>query len=94
MAAAQIIISSNPGIECMVAQNPILSDPDGGGTNPQILKPRDMVHGGTRTTYCQIRMVAAQILRTSNPGIECMVAQNPILSDPDGGGTAAPHIQG
>ncbi len=81
----------------MVAQNPILSEPDGGGTDPQILKPRYLVHGGTeshvvrsdgdgtdphiinpgtycsawwpRITYCQIRMVAAQILRSSNPGI-------------------------
>jgi hypothetical protein len=142
MAAVQIRRSSNPVIECMVAQNPIFSDPDGGGTAPKIFKPRDRVHGGTeshifisgwwryrpsdpqtqgysawwhRIPYCQIRMVAAQILkprdrvdggtkshivrsgwwrhRSSNPGIECMVAQNPILSDPDGGGTD-PETQG
>jgi hypothetical protein len=49
MAAAQIFRSSNPRIECMVAQNHILSDPDGGGTDPQILKPWDIVHGGTES---------------------------------------------
>jgi hypothetical protein len=69
MVAVQILRSSNPGIECMVAQNPMLSDPDGGGTDPQILKPSDIVHNGTDPTCFQIRMVAAQILRSSNPGI-------------------------
>jgi hypothetical protein len=48
----------------MVAQNHILSDPDGGGTDPQILKPSDRVHGGTEPTCFQIRMVAAHILRS------------------------------
>jgi hypothetical protein len=71
----------------------MLSDPDGGGLDPKILKHRDSVQvaqtpilsdpdgGGTAPS--------PQISRD----IERMVAQNPILSDPDGGGTV-PHIQG
>jgi hypothetical protein len=49
--------SSNTGIECRWHIT-MLSDPDGGGLDPKILKHRDIVHGGTESC-CQIRMVGA-----------------------------------
>jgi hypothetical protein len=73
-------------IECMVVQNHMFSDPYGEGTDSQILKPRDIVHGGTKSHVVRSGYRRHSLI-SSNPGIECMVAQNPILSDPDGGGT-------
>ncbi len=74
----QIIVSSTQGYSAWWHRIPWIyvvhggtvphfSDPDGGGTYPypKILKPRDIVHGWWhRVTCCQIRIVAAQILRS------------------------------
>jgi len=47
----------------LVAQNHMFSDTDGGGTDLQILKPRDICSAWwNRNPYCQIRIAAAQIL--------------------------------
>ncbi len=54
----------------------------------QILKHKDRVQSGTESHIVRSRW---RRHRSSNPGIECIVAQNYILSDPDGGGTD-PHI--
>jgi hypothetical protein len=62
----------------------MLSDPDGGGTDPHLLKPMDIVHGGTESHFVRSGWWRH---RSSDQGIERMVAQNRILSDPDCGGT-------